>query len=157
MMAAKIRPKILIIRKKCGTRKRQLSHISYRKFRINLKLFFLPTNTTSTTQPMNQGVIRSLKAKYRKKMGQKIIRSLEKNNLLPEVLILKPLQMLVSSWNPVSTETIVNCFRKAEISLQIKKQQLPSKMIHTRICRMRLMLYEIFKQILQQKMSTQLH
>ena len=129
----------------------------YRKFRINLKLFFLPTNTTSTTQPMNHGVIRSLKAKYRKKTAQKIIRSLEKNNLLPEVLILKPLQMLASSWNPVSTETIVNCFRKAEISLQIKKQQLPSKMIHTRICRMRLVLYEIFKQILQQKMSTQLH
>ena len=49
----------------------------------SIKLFFLPPNTTSTTQPMNQGVIRSLKAKYRKNTVQKIIRSLEKNNVLP--------------------------------------------------------------------------
>ena len=36
----------------------------------NLKaitLYFLPPNTTSKTQPMDQGVIRSLKAKYRNK------------------------------------------------------------------------------------------
>ena len=46
---------------------------------------------------MDQGVIRSLKAKCRKKMAQKIIRSLEKKNALPEVLILKAMQMLVSS------------------------------------------------------------
>ena len=34
----------------------------------SIKLFFLPPNTTSATQPMGQGVIRSLKAKYRKDM-----------------------------------------------------------------------------------------
>ena len=41
------------------------------------KLFFYTPNTTCTTQPMDQGIIRSLKAKYRK-----IIRRLEKNKLL---------------------------------------------------------------------------
>ena len=30
----------------------------------SIKLFFLPPNTTSATRPMDQGVIRSLKAKY---------------------------------------------------------------------------------------------
>ena len=30
-----------------------------------IKLCFLSPNTTSITQPMNQGVIRSLKAQYR--------------------------------------------------------------------------------------------
>ena len=30
-----------------------------------VELIFLPPNTTSITQPMDQGVIRSLKAKYR--------------------------------------------------------------------------------------------
>ena len=29
-----------------------------------IKLFFLPPNTTSITQPMDKGVIRALKAKY---------------------------------------------------------------------------------------------
>ena len=83
----------------------------------SIKLFFLPPNTTSITQPMNQGVIRSLKAKYRKNMVRKIIRSSKKNNALPEVSILKARQILVSAWNAVSTETIVDCFIKAGISI----------------------------------------
>ena len=54
---------------------------------------------------MYQGVIRSLKAKYHTNVVQKIIRSLEKNSALPEVSILKTMQMLVSAWNAASTET----------------------------------------------------
>ena len=65
---------------------------------------------------MDQDAVRSLKAKYRKNMVQKIIRSLVKSNALPEVSTLKAMQMLVSAWNAVLTETIVNCFRKAGIS-----------------------------------------
>ena len=65
---------------------------------------------------MDQGVIRSLKAKYRKNMVRKIIRNLEKNKALPTISILNGMQMLVSAWNSVSIETIVNCFRKAGIS-----------------------------------------
>ena len=63
----------------------------------SIKLFFLPPNTTSITQPMDQGAIRSLKTKYRKNMVQTIIRSLEENNALSEVSILKAIQMLVSA------------------------------------------------------------
>ena len=36
-----------------------------------IDLFFLPPNTTSALQPMDQGVIRSLKARYRTKVVQK--------------------------------------------------------------------------------------
>ena len=61
----------------------------------SIKLFFLPPSTTLTTQLMNVGVISSLKAKYHKNMNQNIIRSLKKNNALPEVLFLKAMQMLV--------------------------------------------------------------
>ena len=49
-------------------------------------------------------------------MVQKIIRSLQKNYALSEVLILNAMQILVSAWNAVSTENIVNCFRKSGIS-----------------------------------------
>ena len=72
----------------------------------SIKLFFLPPNTTSTTHPMDHRVIRSLKAKYRNNLVQK----------MPEVSILKAMQMLASAWNAISTETIVNCFPKAGIS-----------------------------------------
>ena len=82
----------------------------------SIKLFFLPPNTTSATQPMDQGVIRPLKAKYRNNMVRKIIRNLEKNKALPAILILNGIQMVVSAWNSVSIETIINCFCKAGIS-----------------------------------------
>ena len=82
----------------------------------SIKLFFLPPNTTSATQPIDQGIIRSLKAKYCKNMVRKIIRNLEKNKALPAISILNGMQMLVSAWNSVSIETIVNYFRKAGIS-----------------------------------------
>ena len=49
-------------------------------------------------------------------MVKTTIRSLEKNNSLPEISMLKAMQMLVSAWNAVSTEAIVNCFFKAGIS-----------------------------------------
>ena len=83
-----------------------------------IKLFFLPPNTTSTTQPTDQGVIRSLKAKHRINVVRKIIRSLEKNKTLPKISLLHGRQMLVSAWNAFTTETIVNCFRKVGIYVE---------------------------------------
>ena len=67
---------------------------------------------------MDQGVIRSLKAKYRTNVVRKIIRSLEKNKTLPLISLLHRMQMLVSAWNALTTETIVNCFRTAGISAE---------------------------------------
>ena len=83
-----------------------------------IKLFFLPTNTTFITQPMDKGVIRSLKAKYRANVVRKIIRSLEKNKTISKISLLHGMQMLVSAWNELTTEAIVNCFRKAGISTE---------------------------------------
>ena len=51
---------------------------------------------------MDPGVIRSLKAKYR----------------LEKISLLHGMQMLVSAWNALTTETIVNCFHKAGISVK---------------------------------------
>ena len=53
-----------------------------------IELFFLPPNTTSITQPIDQGVIRSLKAKYCTNVVRKIIISLEKNKTLPKISLL---------------------------------------------------------------------
>ena len=69
-------------------------HIEYLKA---IKLFFLSPNTTSITQQMDQGVIRSLKAKYRTNVVRKIIRSLEKNKTLSKISLLHGMQMLVSA------------------------------------------------------------
>ena len=82
----------------------------------HVKLVFLPPNTTSVSQPMDQGVIRCLKAHYRKRLVKLILRSLDSNKPLPKVSLLTALQLLVSAWNEVSQTTIVNCFKKAKIS-----------------------------------------
>ena len=42
-----------------------------------IDIFFLPPNTTSVLQPMDQGVNRSLKAKYRVKVIQKMIEAID--------------------------------------------------------------------------------
>ena len=83
-----------------------------------IKLYFLPPNTISKTQPMDQGVLRSLKAKYRKNVARKIIQRVEKKKALPKISLLQGMQMLVSAWDVLSTQTIANCFRKSGISTE---------------------------------------
>ena len=67
---------------------------------------------------MDQGVIRSLKAKYHKNVVWKIIQSVDKKKTLPKVSLLQGMQMLVSAWDALSTQTIVNCFRKSGTSTE---------------------------------------
>ena len=67
---------------------------------------------------MDQGVIRSLKAKYGKNVVRKIIQSVEKKKTLPKISLLQGMQMLISAWDALSTQTIDNCFRKSGISTE---------------------------------------
>ena len=65
---------------------------------------------------MDQGVIRSLKAHYRKNVVCLCIKAAESNKPLPKISILQAMKHLVSSWNAVSKETIVNRFKKSNVS-----------------------------------------
>ena len=60
----------------------------------SIELIFLPPNTTSHTQPMNQGIIRASKAKYRSLAVRKLIAALEKKNPVPTISILSAMTML---------------------------------------------------------------
>ena len=62
-----------------------------------IKLYFLPPNTTSKTQPIDQGVICSFKAKYCKNVVQKIIQSVENRRTPRKILLRQEMQMLVST------------------------------------------------------------
>ncbi|XP_065677483.1 uncharacterized protein LOC136092840 [Hydra vulgaris] len=63
---------------------------------------------------MDQGVIRSLKALYRHKIMRLCIKAVDNNEPMPKISILQAMKDLVSSWNAVSKETAINCFKKAE-------------------------------------------
>ena len=82
----------------------------------NVQLVFLPRNTTSVLQPMDQVVIRSLKAHYRERVVHRLCRALDKMKTLRKISILQAMKILVSSWEAVSAQTIVNCFSKAGIT-----------------------------------------
>jgi hypothetical protein len=81
----------------------------------NVKIIFLPRNTTSRLQPMDQGIIKCLKDYYRSLIVRKLISILD-NNQYPDIKsidLFDALIMLKSSWNKVSDTTIKNCFIKA--------------------------------------------
>ncbi len=70
-----------------------------------INLVFLPPNPTSHTQPMDQRVVRSLKAKYRHLVVQKYLTSLELKEGILKISILHSTDMLVSAWSMVADET----------------------------------------------------
>ena len=70
----------------------------------------------SFSQPVDQGVIKCLKAFYGRRLVNLMIKRSEQGQDLPKISILCALQLLVASWNHVTITTIVNCFGKAKIS-----------------------------------------
>jgi len=82
----------------------------------SVKLVFLPPNTTSVTQPMDQGVIRNLKLHYRKLVIQKKIRAIDTKTEFV-ISVLDALRMLNHAWSNVTSTTIANCYRHAGFQL----------------------------------------
>ena len=83
----------------------------------NIKVVFLPKkNTTSRLQPLDAGIIRNFKLKYRKKLLKFVISRINDNvkatDIIQEVDVLKAISWIKSAWGEVSEETIVNCFKK---------------------------------------------
>ena len=76
-----------------------------------ISLFFLPPNKTSVTQPMDQGIIRSLKAQDRTISIRQFVVAVDAKKPLPQFTILEAMNMLVMAWNNVSTSTVIHCFR----------------------------------------------
>ena len=88
-----------------------------------IKLIFLPPNTTSVTQPMDQ-VIRALKAKYRSLAVRKQLANLEKGKQLPKISILTAMTMLNKAWGSIPDRTFLNCFKKSGISEESAEKAL---------------------------------
>ena len=92
----------------------------------NLKsvtLYFLPPNTTSALQPMDQGVIWSLKSKYRTHIIQKVLAAIDQGKQLPVISILEAMKVLALSLSEVSKEAITNCFTKSGFSEDVCSEE----------------------------------
>ena len=78
----------------------------------NIKLVFLPPNTTAKTQPIDAGVIRCLKAHYRNSLAKLRLLAFEEKRDF-KVNVLEAMRLLRRAWNSVSEVTIQSCFKKA--------------------------------------------
>ena len=78
----------------------------------NIKLVFLPKNTTLRLQPLVAGIIRTFKLKYRKL--RYVISRVDDNKLAPDIIneinILEVIGWVKSAWRKVTSDTIKHCF-----------------------------------------------
>ena len=83
---------------------------------VNVQIEWLPPNTTSHWQPLDQGIIASFKLQYRRQWISYMVRQYE-NNKDPNktVNLLKAIQWVRVAWDIVSPVTIQKCWWKSTI------------------------------------------
>ena len=74
----------------------------------NVKVEFLPKNTTSMLQPLDAGIIHSFKSHYRKQIVKIILNDSKRPT---DLTFTETIEKIVISWENVSEETIINSFR----------------------------------------------
>lgn len=83
----------------------------------NVKVKFLPANTTAICQPLDQGIIRAWKSRYQSLLLRRLIAlmdSAEKISLLmKDISVKNSIDFAVSAWDDLLPSIIENCFRKS--------------------------------------------
>ncbi|PFX24259.1 Tigger transposable element-derived protein 6 [Stylophora pistillata] len=82
--------------------------------RSNIKLVFLPPNTTAKLQPCDAGIIQAVKLQYRKKLLRKIAFAFDEvesaSSLAKKVTIFDAIMWLRHAWSLLPETTIQKCF-----------------------------------------------
>ena len=83
----------------------------------SVKLVFLPPNTTSRTQPMDQGIIANLKHHYLSILIKQLISAIDKHE--PYVVsVLDAMRLIWQAWDLVKQSTIAHCFAHCHFKQQ---------------------------------------
>ena len=86
----------------------------------NVKMVFLPPNTTSRLQPCDAGIIAALKAHYRKRLMRHVLAGMDDartaTELSKSVNMLDAIGWLHLAWASVSESTVMKCFAKCGFS-----------------------------------------
>lgn len=84
-----------------------------------IKLIFFPPNMTSKLQPLDQGIIKSFKFHYKRRILQKVLDGFEANDTIPKIDLLDCIHISAIVWRvDVTQATIQNCFTKAGFGTQ---------------------------------------
>ncbi|XP_068684888.1 tigger transposable element-derived protein 6-like [Montipora foliosa] len=81
----------------------------------NIKVAFLPKNTTSRTQPLDAGIIKVWKIYYKRKLLRHIVSQVDGEHSASEIVksvnLLMAVRWMVNAWDEVKCEVISKCFR----------------------------------------------
>ena len=87
----------------------------------NIKLVFLPKNVTSRLPPLDAGVIRNFKHKYRKLLVRYVVSQIDEGKTVSQIIeeahLLKAITWLQTAWESVVPETIKHCFKKYDFDV----------------------------------------
>ena len=83
----------------------------------NIEFLMLPPNATSIVQPLDQGIIHSVKRRYQKKLAERylvsVVNNKDANTILKQLDFVAATNMVHNAWKETSATIIQNCFRKA--------------------------------------------
>ena len=93
------------------------SHPHHLNSLSNVKVVFFPANTTSVLQPLDQGIIQTVKTQYRRRVLHKILSEIDRGvpatDLAKSVTVLDAVHWLSESVKAVKPITATKCFKKA--------------------------------------------
>ena len=86
----------------------------------NIKVVFLPVNTTSRLQPLDAGIIKNFKVHYRRLLVKHTLAKINDDSgevvnassICKSVDVLLAIRWIKEAWAAVSPNTIINCFRR---------------------------------------------
>ena len=85
----------------------------------NIRLHFLPPNTTAHLQPIDQGIICSFKSNYRKYLCRNRIDAFDQFQEygieIPTLNILNAIDWVAESWKNVTEDVIYRCWERTGI------------------------------------------
>ena len=93
----------------------------------NIKVVFLPKNTTSRLQPLDAGIIKNFKVFYRRFLLRHVVARIDGSNTATDIVksvdVLLAIKWAVEAWKLVTIETIQNCFALCGFSAQSVHQE----------------------------------
>ena len=86
---------------------------------LQMKIIFLPKNTTSRLQPLDAGIIQNFKVKYRKRLVKYVLARIQRDasetQMVKGVDVFVAIRWLQKAWKEVTNLTIRNCFEECGI------------------------------------------
>ena len=96
----------------------------------NIEIQFLPPNTTSKLQPLDQGIIYSVKMAYRRILAEKYLSAIEDNEHAADVMkgfdFVVQHDTILQAWDEVKVSTIQHAWHQAGMSTDVPERPEPA-------------------------------